>query len=154
MKTKNKNNMKTEIKKDPLNVGRLPFNYENIIFNDKIGEAYETKEYNKFNLVNVNRDVDRTTKIYKELKEAIATQGYMLTSGVVDKYGNVADGQHRLAICMELKIPFQYSLIEKATLDLIKKLNNNRKKWKHMTTVETKIKILNKQLKINKINKK
>src|SRR3989344_8159645 len=106
-----------QIKADPLNINRLPFNYDNIVFNEKVGGGYKTKDYTKFNLVNVNRDVDRTTKIYKDLSASMAKRG-MIIAGIVDKYGNVGEGQHRLAICMELGIEFKFELVERVDLDL------------------------------------
>lgn len=119
---------------------RKELNYSKIIFKGKIGEMYKSTAYKDFNFININRAVDETTKKFKTIFAQLAIDKEMLWGfGVVDKYGNIADGQHRLVICQKLGIPFKFILVERVTLEMIKIINNTQKAWNYMTTCYSEI---------------
>ena len=73
-----------------------------------IGKVYETKNYDKFSLVVGNRPIKRKGVKWNTLLESIKEHG-QLEPALVNERFEVINGQHRLACCMELGIPFKYT---------------------------------------------
>jgi hypothetical protein len=53
----------------------------------------------------------------------------MLGTGKVNEKMEVIDGQNRLAICMQLRIPFYFEMEKGATIKDAQKMNSNTKAW-------------------------
>jgi hypothetical protein len=86
-----------------------------------------TKNYDKFNLLDFNREMSESH--IKKIKESIDKYGYVMSNPIiVDKEYNVIDGQHRFIACKELDLPIVYEVEEKGT-DLIITLNTTQRRW-------------------------
>ena len=92
-----------------------------------IGRIYETSNYDLFHLMDENREVHISSRLYN----LIETQG-QLTPIVVDANFNVYDGQHRLVILKELKRPviFVVNTLAKS-YDMIA-MNAAQRNWSDM----------------------
>lgn len=131
--------MKTS--KSTTQVTRKPLSYNNIVFHQKVGTLVESKDYHLFNFIDTNRDITESTATYKNIFKQIAKdRGMRLGNGLVDVYGNIADGQHRLVMCMQLELPFTFRLVDKTDLNMIKLINNNQEKWTYKTTAHSEAK--------------
>lgn len=73
-----------------------------------IGKVYETKDYDKFSLIVGNRPIRKKGVKWRSLLESIEKYG-QLEPALVNERFEVINGQHRLACCMELGIPFKYT---------------------------------------------
>lgn len=125
---------------EPSWIKRNPINNSKIVFNAPIGSIRKSADYSDFNFINVNRAVNRNTKTYKNLYAEIGDDQSMLGGiGIVDRYGNVIEGQHRLDICKRLNIDFEFKIGRNANLTQIKRINNNQTKWNFKTTLFSEI---------------
>ena len=86
----------------------------------------ESKEYNKFKILNGNRSI-RDSHV-KKLVESM-TEKYIPVPIIVNDKHYIVDGQHRMEACKELGIPFHYVEIKGLNLEDVQRLNSNNKKW-------------------------
>lgn len=102
---------------------RKKLSYKKIVFPQKIGTVINSRDYDLFRFPNVHRAVIDTDKKFKRLFDILKRdKGMHGGVGLVDKYGNITNGQRRLVMCKRLGIPFSFMLIEKTTHDTILKL--------------------------------
>lgn len=86
-----------------------------------------SKDYDKFNLLEYNRNLDRNQ--INKLKESISIHGYLSSNPIiVDQKLNIVDGQHRFVACKDMGLPIVYEVIDNST-DMIIDLNTTQKKW-------------------------
>lgn len=94
-------------------------------------QIFETIDYNQFNEIASNRDVDR--KHVNKLVSAIRSKNLLaLNPIIVNDKMEVVDGQHRLAAAKQLKTPIFYVVSDSINHDDIAKLNSNKMNWKLM----------------------
>lgn len=87
----------------------------------------QTKDYDKFNMLDFNRDLDR--RHINKLKKSITQNGYLVANPIiVDSDYNIIDGQHRFIACMEMGLPIYYEIVEDSQ-NMIIDLNTTQKKW-------------------------
>ena len=78
-----------------------------------IGRVYSTTNYNEFKFLKGNRPVKKSGTRWKELMKSLMEYGQLEPALVTPKM-EVINGQHRLAACQILGIPFKYSISDKA----------------------------------------
>lgn len=87
----------------------------------------QTKEYNKFNLLDYNRNLN--SKQINKLKDSITKHGYLNSNPIiVDQKMNIIDGQHRFTACKEMGLPIIYEIVDNSN-EMIIDLNTTQKKW-------------------------
>lgn len=91
-----------------------------------IGKVYATTDYDKFKTIVGNRPVVEKGAHYKEVLASIKDEG-QICPAIVNDRNEVIDGQHRLAICRQLGIPFVYVVGEGRGFGDIAKANAGRK---------------------------
>ena len=74
----------------------------------KIGQVYETTEYDRFRFLPNNRAVITKGARWKSLLESLERFG-QLEPALVTPHYEVINGQHRLTACKQLGIPFRYT---------------------------------------------
>lgn len=93
----------------------------------------ETKNYSMFKSINGNRSKNdlHLSRLKKSMEE------HQLISPIIvnEKY-EVIDGQHRLAVCTELKLPVYYIIIKGYGLDEVHRLNQNTSNWSHKAFID------------------
>ena len=107
---------------------------------------YSTVDYSQFKLFeDSNRDVNQHH--VSKLAESIKKTGENVQAIIVIWYKDayyVIEGQHRLAACMEAKIPVKFEIVEKikglTIREFIIELNINSKNWNPETYFRTKAK--------------
>jgi len=92
-----------------------------------IGKVYSTTDYDKFKSIVGNRPVVQKGAHYKEVFASIEEEG-QICPAIVNDRNEIIDGQHRLAICKQLGIPFVYIIGEGRGFEDIAKANAG-KKW-------------------------
>lgn len=93
----------------------------------KIGNVYETTNYDKFTFVVGNRPVRTKGAKWDALFKSIREHGQLEPALVNEKF-EVLNGQHRLLCCKELGIPFKYTFGEyKASGEIIGEANRSSK---------------------------
>lgn len=90
-------------------------------------QVKETKNYEMFSSINGNRPKNELH--LKRLKKSMEEE--LLVSPIIvnEKY-EVIDGQHRLQISEELRLPVRYIVCEGYGLNEVQRLNQNSKDWK------------------------
>ena len=87
----------------------------------------QTSEYSKFNMLDYNRDINRTQ--IEKLKDSYTKHGYLTSHPiVVDEKMAIIDGQHRFIACKEMGLPIVYEIIDDSN-NMIIDLNTTQKKW-------------------------
>lgn len=88
---------------------------------------YETNEYDKFKFLSFNRKMTLNS-----LLESIILDDNLLKYNpiIVTKDFEVLDGQHRLSICKENKLPIYYIINTEHKSTVVQKLNIASKLWK------------------------
>lgn len=95
---------------------------------DKLAvQIYKTKEYDKFYLIEGNRNVKE--KHVERLVKSMTEEQCMAPIQVNDKM-EIIDGQHRFQACMRLKLPVYYYIVKGANLQTVQRLNSNTDNWK------------------------
>ena len=88
----------------------------------------KTKDYEKFTLLDFNRDVD--SRHVKKLKDSISKFGYLHSNPIIVNSGfEIIDGQHRFVACKEMGLPIEYEVIVDANDSIMIDLNNTAKGW-------------------------
>lgn len=73
------------------------------------GLIFKTKNYDKFKLIKENRPLNQ--KNIKKLRESIRRNGYKISNPIiVNRRGEILNGQHREFICEENGIPLYFTL--------------------------------------------
>lgn len=91
-----------------------------------IGKVYSTTDYDKFKSIVGNRPVVQKGAHYKEVFASIEEEG-QICPAIVNDRNEIIDGQHRLAICKQLGIPFVYVIGEGRGFTDIAQANAGRK---------------------------
>jgi hypothetical protein len=93
----------------------------------------ETKNYSMFKSINGNRSKNELhlSRLKKSMEE------HQLVSPIIvnEKY-EVIDGQHRLAVCTDLKLPVYYIVVDGYGLDEVHRLNQNTSNWSHKAFID------------------
>lgn len=93
----------------------------------RIGNIYETKNYDKFVIYNWNRDISKSTlnKIHKSVIE----NGWRIEPIIVNEELGIIDGQHRFTYAREHDLPVYYITIKGLTKDDCQMMNAIRTNW-------------------------
>lgn len=86
----------------------------------------ETKNYKMFSCIKGNRPKNQLH--LKRLKKSMEEE-LLVSPIIVNEHFEVIDGQHRLHISEELKLPVRYIVCEGYGLDQVHRLNQNSKNW-------------------------
>lgn len=90
-----------------------------------------TTNYSQFNLSALNRTVRKDSTAYKKLKENIQNRGKIIQPSIVSADSMIVlDGQHRLAIAQELKMPYPYIVHDDLSVDDCLTVNSDTNVWK------------------------
>lgn len=98
-----------------------------------IGKVFATTDYDKFKTIVGNRPVVEKGSHFKEVLNSIKAEG-QICPAIVNERNEIIDGQHRLAICRQLGIPFVYVIGEGCGFVNIAQANAGRK-WSTETFV-------------------
>lgn len=92
---------------------------------EKLNQIQHTKNYEKFKILDTNRQINNT-----HLNKLILSmeKNYIPTPAIVDKDMYIRDGQHRFMACKTLDIPFAYIITDIDDKDMIN-LNQYQKSW-------------------------
>jgi hypothetical protein len=89
----------------------------------------QTLDYTMFKFIDLNREID--PKHVAAIKKVTSVKDLGIDNPImIDKDGNVLDGQHTLTARKELGLPIYYFVAQKTTIEDIAMLNTFRKKWK------------------------
>lgn len=94
------------------------------------GLIFETKNYDKFETLEGNRETNKTN--IEKIKESIKERGYKKGQPIIiDKNAKIIDGQHREKACEELEKPIIFTIEDsnQDSLELTQSLNINQKNW-------------------------
>lgn len=94
----------------------------------------ETENYEQFKKLKANRDIDKSN--LKGIVESISKHG-QLTPIIVDNDMRVIDGQHRLEALKILKKPVKYEVKDGFSIEQVREINSNSKKWSVMDYVKS-----------------
>lgn len=90
-----------------------------------VGYIYETDDYSMFKKLEGNRDVEKTGKLKKSMKK----NGFLNCPAVVNEELEVIDGQNRIFVAEELKIPVKFCIQPMVGIEETKELNSGQKNW-------------------------
>jgi len=94
----------------------------------KVNEVYQTKDYSIFKFRDDNRVINKSH--VKNIANNMKVRGWERGSYVViNKKGEIIDGQHRVTAAMETGIPISYILETTAGFETIRNLNSRQKNW-------------------------
>lgn len=109
----------------------------------EINQILQTKDYGFFKITDKNRTI--IPSHVKRLYQSMLLNGWVRGSYVVvDKVGNVIDGQHRVLAATEAKVPVLYVIEKRANTDDIRILNTNTKNWNIIDHLQYHVKLGNK----------
>jgi hypothetical protein len=92
----------------------------------QVASVQETKDYAKFSLMELNRDVNRNH--VQRLKESFE-RDYLLAPILVNEHYEIVDGQHRFTAAKEMGLPIRYVVAKGYTIEHVKMLNHEGKNW-------------------------
>ena len=87
----------------------------------------ETKNYEMFSSVTGNRP---TNELHLKRLKASMEEELLVSPIIVNEHHEVIDGQHRLRVSKELKLPVRYIVCEGYGLPQVQRLNQNSKDWR------------------------
>lgn len=89
-------------------------------------QVKETKNYSMFTTIGGNRPLNELhlNRLKKSMQEEL-----LISPIIVNEKHEVIDGQHRLRISSELKLPLRYIVAEGYGLNEVHRLNQNSKNW-------------------------
>jgi len=89
-------------------------------------QVKETKNYSMFTNIGGNRPLNELhlNRLKKSMQEEL-----LISPIIVNEKHEVIDGQHRLRISSELKLPLRYIVAEGYGLNEVHRLNQNSKNW-------------------------
>jgi len=87
-----------------------------------------TTDYSRFKRINSNREICRRhlTRLVMAISQKNLLHLYPL---IINKAGEIIDGQHRLKAAQELKLPVFYFTCDQVSKSDIALMNSNRKSW-------------------------
>lgn len=92
----------------------------------QVATVQETRNYARFSLMELNRDVNR--QHVERLKKSFE-RDYLLTPILVNENFEIVDGQHRFAAAKEMGLPIRYVVANGYTIEHVKMLNHEGKNW-------------------------
>jgi len=114
---------------------------------------YQTNQYNWFKKLHDNREVNTKSAQYKKLLGSVQKYGQQQAI-LVSERGYVFEGQHRLQVCKDLRIPVVYKIVDDISIELMQELNSTQKSWSTQDYIDFHIKGGNVQLeKLMKLTK-
>ncbi len=94
----------------------------------KPGEIFDTTDYDAFQLITANREVDKSH--VAKLVESIKKENLLHLMPIkVNMQLEIIDGQHRLEAARILQVPIYYQMADELTEEHIRTLNANSKNW-------------------------
>ena len=94
----------------------------------KVNEVYQTKDYSIFKFRGDNRIINKSH--VKNIANNMKVRGWERGSYVViNKKGEIIDGQHRVSAAMETGVSISYILESTAGFETIRNLNSRQKNW-------------------------
>lgn len=94
----------------------------------EVNQVYQTKDYGIFKTTEKNRSV--LPNHVKRLYQSMLLNGWVKGSFVViDRSGNIIDGQHRIEAAKQAGVPITYIVENRISIDNIRLLNTNSKNW-------------------------
>lgn len=94
----------------------------------KVGEIFETKDYNIFKFREDNREINFNH--VKRITKRMVENGWLSSSVVtINGKGEVIDGQHRVKAAMTANVPVRYKVSKNAGIDEMTEMNTNQKNW-------------------------
>lgn len=98
--------------------------------NDKeIGKIYETKDYEKFNKYDWNREINQST--LRKIDKSVQENGWRVEPIIVNEDYGIYDGQHRYMYAKENNLPVYYMIIKGLTKEDCQRMNAVRTSWKN-----------------------
>lgn len=96
---------------------------------DAVAGVQETRDYDKFEFLSNNRDVNRAH--IEALKQAFEDYGNLIKTQpvLVNERMQIIDGQHRYIACMELGAPIHYSMVPGLGIVEARKMNILHRGW-------------------------
>jgi len=91
--------------------------------------VYSTKNYSQFKTITGNRDVNRAN--VKKIMDSMKVE-HLRVPAIINKRGEVCDGQHRLEACKQLELPFYFIVLPNYELKEVQEINANQRNWKDM----------------------
>lgn len=93
-------------------------------------QIYWTQDYGLFKFLRGNRDLNelKVKRIIHSVQSGLAFFQYCPI--MVNEEMFIIDGQHRFAVCQQLKLNVYYVIVPNFSLRQIAEMNNNASKWK------------------------
>ena len=91
----------------------------------KITSVYETQEYDRFKIIDGNRELDHVEKVKKSIEKV----GYLYCPILCNENWEIVEGQHRFTACKELGLPIMYVMQEGLNITQVQALNTCAKQW-------------------------
>jgi len=91
-----------------------------------VNTVYETRNHNIFGKVIGNRDISRLN--INRLKRSFEEKQLQVPL-IVNELYQVIDGQHRLEVCRELKLPITFIVVDGYTLEDVQRINSISRQW-------------------------
>lgn len=91
--------------------------------------VYSTTNYDQFNTILGNREVNRAN--VKKIMTSMRIE-HLKVPAIVNKRGEICDGQHRRQACKELGLPFYFIILPNYELKEVQEINANQRNWRDM----------------------
>lgn len=93
-------------------------------------QIFWTKDYGQFKFLRGNRDLNepKIKRIIHSVQSGLSFFQYCPI--MVNEDYHIIDGQHRFAVCQQLKLNVYYVVVPNFSLRQIAEMNNNASKWK------------------------
>lgn len=95
----------------------------------QVATVQETRDYARFSLMELNRDVNR--QHVERLKKSFK-RDYLLAPILVNENFEIVDGQHRFTAAKEMGLPIRYVVANGYTIEHVKMLNHEGRNWSVM----------------------
>jgi hypothetical protein len=87
----------------------------------------QTFNYSQFKKIKGNREIN--DRHVNALIKSIEEKGLIINPAIVNEKMEIVEGQHRLAACEILNLPFYYYVVQGSGINEVTILNQNRKNW-------------------------
>ena len=87
----------------------------------------QTFNYSQFKKIKGNREIN--ARHVNALIKSIEEKGLIINPAIVNEKMEIVEGQHRLAACEILNLPFYYYVVQGSGINEVTILNQNRKNW-------------------------
>ena len=98
-----------------------------------VGKIYEEEDYSKFHILEGNRDINHSRKIY----ESIMEHGFFNVPILINENFEIIDGQGRFEALRQLGYPIRFVVEEGAGLDACRILNIQQTNWKPIDYIKS-----------------